>query len=344
MTNKVIYLTDRTAEEVVELCGMKYYWYRVHGERGIVPVEEEEYFITGRGLHEDLEGFAQGKTTEEVLFSLGALPPGATQIELENFSRRLGWVAAWGVYVEPLLRNDFAEVSYESEYILDRSPLWVAIRPDRIQRRKGGGLVYREWKSTSTIKREWVDHWTYAIQVHLGLAAIKEELGEEIEYGQVTGFYKGFNRDGRLVHPYVWAYFKGGEWSHEYKYGWEHRPVWEYENGMLDWVRRCGKEVADKQFIWSAPVFLDERKVEEWVAVRKFRHHEIELAKNWAKINPVTRRRIFKPASIHCRPAYGPACPYLAACHNYTVNSDPVGSGLYKPRTPHHEIELVGVE
>ena len=336
-------LTDRTSEEVDELCGMKYWWYKHEQGKGIVPTQEEDYFTAGRELHKDLDLYAQGQTVAEVV---GTIPgPGdGGQVGQERHARRSGLAAAFGLYIEPFLRKFGTEVCSEGEVVLDRPPLWVAVIPDRIQRRKGGGLVYREWKSTKSLRKEWQDHWLYAIQIHLGIKAVEEEMGERIEYGQVLGLNKGYDRDGRLIHPYVWAYRKGAEWSHEYKFGWDHAPVWEYPGGVVEWVERCGQEVGLKQFAWSPPIFLDQRLLDRWIDQRKRRHAQIQPILQQAQTDLSVRDSHFDQRLIHCRPAYGPACPYLAACHNASVNANPLGSGMYKVRTPHHDLELIGVE
>lgn len=253
-------------------------------------------------------------------------------------------MAAWSEYVEPRIREGFEEVSCEEELVLDRTPLWIGVVPDRIQRRIAtGGLVYREYKSTISTSKAWQEHWMYAIQLQLGLAALQEEYPHErVEYGQVSGFYKGVERDGRLAHPYVWAYYRNGQWSASFKPGWDHCPVWEYPGGTLAWVRLCGAEVAERQFAFSAPVTLDWRRVDDWTTTRLHRRGIIERAREGARTDRVIRLQAFPPSAIHCRPSFGPQCPYLAACHNFTVQADPVGSGLYIPRTPHHDLELIG--
>ena len=340
--NKVIYLTDRTSEEIDELCGMKYWWFRLEGGKGVVPTTPPPYFIDGAALHNDLELYAKGRTVAQVVDSIGVIK--GDQVELEKHWRRLGLVVAWGLYQEPYLDGVEEQVDCEAEVVLDRSPLWIAVTPDRIRRnKKTGRLIYREWKSTATIRREWQDHWTYAIQIHLGLKAVEEEKGEKFDYGQVTGFYKGTERGGRLVHPYVWAYYRNGEWSHTYKAGWDHRPVWEFPGGIVEWVKLLGADVAVSQFVYSSPVFLDERKVEEWIKVRIKRHEEIERFKQLGGEKGDVWREHFKPTSIHCRPPYGPPCEYIQACYNYPTQVDPVGSGAYIVRTPHHDLERIGV-
>lgn len=342
--SKTIYLTDRTAEETDELCRMKFWWHNCHGERGIVPVEDAPALRLGGELHADMEMFGKGASVEEVSSSI-SIPDNPTQTQLEEVYRRLGWVAAWGAYYEPFLRANFDEVDCEAEIVLDRDPLWVGVIPDRVQRsRVTGRLVYREWKSTASTRSEWQAHWQYAMQIHLGLMALEEEMGEQVDFGQVTGFYKGVDRSGRLAHPYVWGYSRGDEWSTTYKYGWDHRPVWEYGGGVVEWVERCGKEIAESQFVWSAPVMLDRRKVESWVKVRVDRHQQIEAVKDRAQTDIAFRELVFPPSAIHCRPPYGSPCPYLQACYNYSTQVDPIGSGQYVARVPHHNLEVVGIK
>src|SRR5712671_6052687 len=106
--NKVIplkpILTDRTSEEVDELCGMKYWWYKLEGGKGIVPKDEADYLTDGKEIHEDLAMFAQGRSTLEVVGAIPA-PTDGGQIGLERWSRRVGWAVAFGLYIEPYLKK-----------------------------------------------------------------------------------------------------------------------------------------------------------------------------------------------------------------------------------------------
>ena len=335
MISPLIFYDSKTSAETDWECGMKYWWQKYHGGGGIVPVEEASYFLAGRQLHEDMEPFAKGVSVETACDLILPLPTDATQVQLEQWSRRKGWVTAWGLYIEPYLRAFGDEVLCEDELLLCRDPLRVRTRPDRVQRRRGGGLVYREWKTTASTRREWCEGWRYSIQLHIGLAALGEASGEKAEYGQVTGLYKGTEKDGRLVHPYVWAYFKDGEWSHEWKRGWDHRPVWEYEGGYIDWVTRCGKETADKMFVWSPPVGLDTRIIDRYVTRRIERLREVATVKDACQTDIKLREEHFEMRFSKCRPPYGEPCQYLAACHNASVNANPVESGLYIPRGEH---------
>ena len=343
-----ILLTDRTTIETDWECGMKRWWYKEYGGKGIVPAEEADYFLVGRWIHEDFEKIASGggveyvrKLEEDGRASLGAFD----QIQAELLYRRLGWAYAFALYIFPSMMEEWEVVSLEREVVFDRTPLWVGNIPDLIlrHRERKDILRYVEYKTAKWIKKEWVQYWPYAIQLHMGIIAAGEDLGEKVKYGQVLGLQKGFEKSGKLYHPYVWAYSNGEEWQSGYsaKKGWASRPTWEYEGGMESWVRFLGEEEAQAQFVWSAPVFPDERKVKELVEQVINREREVAEGRERAVEDIGFRSRLFPSRFTKCRPAFGAPCPYLAACHNASVNEDPLGSGLYTLRTPHHELELI---
>lgn len=337
-----IYLTSPTSISTDWQCGMKYWWYKCEGGNGIVPIEEASYFAEGRELHHDLEPYARGGTVEQVLEGIPSLQSVApSQTDLELLSRRRGWAVAFGEFIEPTLRDGHDEVSVEEEIVLQRDPLWVNVRPDRVQRSHATrGLRYREWKSTSSTRPEWVLSWAHHPQLHLGIVALEEELKEKVDYANVLGFYKGYPKEGKLLHPYIYAYHSPqGVWSDKYTYGWEKVGVWDYPDGVEGWVRKCGPEVAQKVFIWSAPCFADHRMVEQLLRRRAERQKEIDEVKTVAQVDRDVRESHFEMRLSQCRPAYGSACGYLAACKNAVVNADPVGSGLYVNRTHKSDTE-----
>jgi hypothetical protein len=343
--NEPIMLTDRSAIETDWKCGMMYWWNRCEGGKGIVPLIEADALRIGTEIHNDLELFGKGMSLDEVILSLPDIKSATSQVEAEHLARRLGWVISYGMFIEPRTREEFENVSTEGELVLDRSPLWIAVTPDRVLRRRSNGrLVYREYKSTRMNTAGWVLHWEKAVQLHLGIAAIEEELREEVECGQVLGLYKGYEKDGRLIHPYVWAYRNpdhSDQWSMEWRRGWEHAPVWEYQGGIREWVERGGEEASQKTFIWSAPIFHDPRMIENLVNRREAREREIRGIREEAQRDRELRNLYFEQRFINCSPVIGGACPYAAACFNKTINEEPLKSGLYIPRTPHHLLEMI---
>lgn len=319
---------------------------------GIAPIKEAAALNAGRLLHEDLAAIAEmedltpnaiGDVIDQLRQS--SSPPFQSQADMEVLTRRLGWLAASALYLEPSLRKDYENIQVESEIILDRTPLWVAVTPDRLLRhRQGGYLVYKEYKSTITAGQKWSTHWPYAVQVHIGLKAIEEEFQEKPAFGQIVGMMKGDMRDGRLAHPYVWAYRRGDEWTGDYSKarsaGWDHAPIWEYPGGVMEWVQKLGPDVAKSQFPHSMPIFCNDFLLDSLITSRTARQEEIERVADECQTNWDTRVVYFEPRFEQCRPAFGDACPFLACCHNASVNANPLANGEYKVREPHHEVEI----
>lgn len=352
---KILYL-DRSGGDLDDDCGMAFYWNRIACGRGIVPEQEATYFQVGRETHEDLAVLAsmEDLSPNSIGDLLSQLTGDLTDEDkiitgtMEILYRRLGWAAAWGLVMEPQVRATFENVSTEEEIILDRSPLWIGVTPDRLLRhREGHYLVYKEYKSTITAGGKWQQSWPFKIQPHIGMAAIEEEINEKVAYTQIVGLLKGDYRSGRLSHPYVWAWRRGADWTHEYDkargVGWEPAPVWDYPGGVVDWVTRCGEDLARSQFPHSAPVFLNRDMLDGWVNRKTARMTAVDAYRDACVTDAKLRQLIFEQRTSKCRPAFGDSCPYLGACWNATIGEEPLSHGFI-PRTPHHAIEDIVAE
>lgn len=349
MTEKIL-ITDRTSIETDWLCGMKYWWYKLEGGGGVVPNIEAIYFKEGREIHDYLARIVCGEPWQDVLASI---PPcgSVNQADLESWQRMRGWIVGFGMWIWPRLVDLYEPVLVEKELIIDRTPLWIACTPDLILRGKSkklldmyGKLVYKDYKSVKRVSGGWMAHWPYAVQVHLGLLAVEEELNEKIGSGSIMALTKGEWKYGRLSHPYVWGYKSGDVWRHDYKYGWDHAPVWDYPGGIEKWVLELGEDLGTSLFPSSAPIFMDPRLLEALIRERTIRQREIEDAKEASKTDLLERERHFPHRFMNCKPVIGSPCPYLDCCFNREVGADPLASGLYVPRTPHHDVEVVGEE
>lgn len=347
-----IILTDRTTIETDWECGRKRWWYKEFGGTGIVPTDEADYFKWGKEIHNDNEELAATGQVDPILAKILEEAGDISQrpaYELEPIWRRMGWIAAYAEYVEPKLQEEFEDVLVEGELVLDRSPLWINVIPDRVQRfRSGpnkGRLLYREYKTTKFVNQGWLDYWPHAIQLHLGIKAIEEELQEPIAYAVVEARLKGDVSYGRLNHPYVWAKVNDkGEWfpAYETKAPLTYMPIWQYEGGVREWVKRCGEETAIKQFAQSRPIFCDARLVEEVVKARLQREETIREWRSDGELGNFSS--LFEMHTTKCSPVIGSKCPYLDACFNMAVGDDPIASGRYRTRVPHHELELISWE
>jgi len=341
------FLTDRSAAETDDTCGMKFWWNRLEAGKGIVPVAEQLALRLGSELHQDMSDMAESKDAREWLkgylqVQLGKEVSGK---EREYLYRRMGWMVAWVNHIEPRIREKYEDVGIEREIALDRSPLIIGVTPDRVLRdKKDGSLVYMEYKSTISASSKWLSSWNYQIQLHLGLKAIEEEMDEKVKFGQIVGFMKGQERDGLLNHPYVYGYNRAGEWTMDYNKarsaGWEKEGVWNYPGGVEEWVMSCGVEEARQQFPFTAPIFLNEKMLNEWIARRTYRERLIAVERDNCQSNLELRSMLFEKRTSKCRPAWGDACPYIRACWNASVEKDPMASGDFAIRVPHHDLEV----
>lgn len=361
-TSKIIYLTDRSGSETDDTCGMKFWFNRKEGGKGIVPKDEALALMIGRTIHEDmallgeLKDLRQESLQEQIDEILSHLTPEDREIQhhMEILYRRLGWIAAWGLFIEPVLRNTWENVAVESEIVLDRDPLFVATTPDRLLKHKKENFKkYLEFKSTISANNKWLDSWPYAIQLHISLAAVKEEYDDvecPIRYATVAGLMKGSysTSDNRLMHPYVWAWYNAGadKWGWKYDQcrgdAWQPRPVWESPYSVTEWVLNVGGEAARMQFPMTRPIFYNQQMLDNWVARRVKRESEIRSVEEACRDDKILRSIYFPQVTKNCRPPFGDICPYLPFCWNASLV--PSEHPDFVPRTPHHELEIIGME
>lgn len=351
------FYTDRTAAETDDRCGQRFWWQRKEGGRGIVPKEEPFALLIGRQTHLDLATIANMEdisppaiqaAIDEIVNPLTDEDRGQ-QKKMEVLYRRLGWLAAFALFIEPRIRADWETVTVEKEIRLERSPLVVGTTPDRILRNKRDSthLVYKEYKTTISASKQWMDSWMYQIQLHLGIKAASEFLNERITFGQIMGLMKGRYTGDRLSHPYVWGWWNSvnDKWTSDYTKSrgndWMPMPVWEFKPGVVEWVLQCGGEIANSQFPHSAPVFLNDRMLNDWIARRTWRERMIRNVEDISHKSEFLRSVYFEKRTGQCRPPFGDACPYLSACWNAEVNKDPLLHGDFVKREPHHTLEYM---
>lgn len=333
MSNFPLLLTDRTTIETDWTCPRKRWWYKEFDGTGIVPVKEAGYFKLGRDIHANVARLLEGDSLEAVL-----VDPQDDWV--------VGMSAAFSLFILPKLREKytFPPLMIEKELVLDRTPLWIACTGDFALRRKSDGVVEGfDFKSASYVGPNWTAHWPYAVQMHINLAAMNEELGEKVEKMTIIGLQKGQIRSGWDCHPYVSAWSDGDAgWTADWNRNWTRRPTREFPGGIVEWVRAQGEEVAINQFPFSAPIFLNERLLKGLIRQITAREKQVELVRPICQTDDEAKDLFFGQHFMRCRPEYGQAdssCPYLSACHNATVNADPLASGDYVRRTPHHDLE-----
>ena len=351
-------LVDRTRIEADWTCPRKRYWLTEYQHRGIVPLNTPKPLAVGIVVHEGLEKLTSCHLKLEER-EKGARPPldhMTTLPEWKMLDQDQQWLAqalviGFGEEVWPQWVDQYEKVGIEQELEFEHEGVLYMCRPDILLReRKTGDLWYPDFK---TYGAGWSNRkWAYALQQHLTILACEKATGEKIIGSWIQGLAKGTRRASKMYHPLVYAYRKHGSpglyttaYAPKRRPGFERFPVVEYEGeqpkrmppqsgaeAIRGWIRMLRKrhpEIVSNLFPRTQPIFLKREMMDEFLTQRTKREKEIG---NAVDMTP------FPQTFSACESTYG-TCPYLDACWVPTVNRDPIKSGLYVKRTPHHEAE-----
>ena len=161
-------------------------------------------------------------------------------------------------------------------------------------------------------------------------------LKEEVRGVHVEGLFKGIVRDDKLYHPLVYGYKSGTKLSYSYVAGWKHFPVWE-EMDQIEWIRNAPLNILERSYVLSPPILRDEARLEvvknqivaaeQKISLDKLSH---PCKNGFCEICwPQNTKSCYR---MCCRP-----CSFVDICHGSVV--DPLASGQFKIREPHHECE-----
>lgn len=348
MSNHHTYIVDIASSEQDDTCPMKTWFGKFEGGRGIVPKNQVLPNQMIAETHADFRHLAKmmditPENIQKVVESaLSELTPEdkLNRKAMELLYRRLGWFVAYALFKEPEVRAKYYDVGIDAELILDRDPLWVVTEPDRLLMDRGTEeYTYLEYTlmPPGISNKNWLQQWLYNIRLHVGIAALADAKKINADYGQMMGLSEGYisSVDGRLVHPYVWGYRDDkGNWSIGFKTeneGFKPTPVWEFPGGIMGWVQLCGKTAADFQFQLSPPIRINRAQVNEWVSRRLHRERAVKIMADTCHVNYHLRTIHFQKNSSQCRPANGPACPFLKACWDKDLAVNAFKTGEYVP-------------
>jgi hypothetical protein len=354
-----IFLTDIGQVEMDQTCGMRYWMNHYEGGTGILKRDTVIDLLLDTEVHNDLRTLASMPDIDplsvqavisEVLSHLTAADKQDVK-KMELLYRRLGWFAAFAMFIEPDIRHEFDTMPSDPAMVLDRDPLFVVSYPDRLLLRKGTGeIILREYvpMPPGLTADKWLKSWHYNIRLHVAIAAALD-MDIKIASAEVVGMARGFYSllDNRLVHPYVWGYLNKAtqEWSptkpDNMRGSWDIAPVWEFGGGVVSWVRMCGERVARSQFHTSPSVFLNKDILDAWIAARVHRERSIREVVAVATTNHHLRNVYFPRVTNHCEPANGDSCPYRDACWDKQISLMPLKSSSYIKNDPSKLGELI---
>lgn len=340
-----IFIADLPDVQADETCSMRFWHAKLEGGKGMTRAIDVIPNMIEESVHADLRAIAEmedlspAHITSIIDDILSDITPEDTinVRKMEMLYRRLGWLAAFALYIEPDIRKDFTTIPWEGEMLLNRDPLFMLAHPDRLLRGKvTDEVIYREYvpMPKGLTHRPWLHSWHYNMRLHLGIAAAEETLKESVHFGQVMGLNRGYHSvlDARMRHPYVYAYRnkKNDEWATASGGDeWELFPLWQFPGGVVQWVQLCGKHVAEGQFPLSPAVVLKPDLLTSWLGHRLHREREIATFRTPCTVNPHLRKVYFPVNTAHCAPPSGEKCPYLDACWDKTVQAQPFQSGRY---------------
>jgi hypothetical protein len=352
--------TDRSRIEKDWRCPRARFWTTEFGGRGISPAGKSFDLEFGTIVHEGVELAVAGQphaamaASERVAAFVSA--SGGDQIQATQWGAiGYGLVAGFMRSVWPQLQQEYELVATEREVLLQLTPdLTLQARPDLVLRHRLSGALWNcELKTTGYIEAQWLQAWTKAPQLQLTVLAAEESFGEAFAGSIVVGLYKGRKgRDGRQSSPFAWGWRTEdlpGILRPQFSYEEQRRKGWErfltqgYPGGVAQWVADMPEELLARQFAVTEPIFLRRDLVD--ALVRQVVHREDEIARAAARfavdgtVTPAVLDEVFPQYFNNCTPAFGHNCEFNEPCWVPWVGRDPLASGLFVPREPHHEAE-----
>jgi hypothetical protein len=296
----------------------------------------------------------------ESLRATGATPDRASEQAALAEGLFRGWFAArWREFHET-----YEVLGVEVECLYPHDGCIFASKPDLVVRRRADGTVwYWEWKTTSNVRDSWFKQWNYDIQFLAGALGVQATLGLEITGVIVQGLYKGYERENasgvkEQYSPlcYVYAREVGTVHGVEVEYsletqrgkGWHKVGTWVDPGGVAAHVERLHTLAPDTllaQFPQTPPHFIHAERLRTLLRQRAMRERDIALASadilvaqshGHAELAALDLDVYFPQSFNACAPAFGSPCPFRDVCHVASIGEDPLASGLYDWRVPHH--------
>lgn len=353
-----------------------------YGGTGLERISMALPLVTGIAVHEALAEVLLGADPTAAIdrafaqYEMDVLERGITDEVLsprffaEQRALLAGLVYAWHRVRYPQLLREYEPVLIERELLWplgSRNGVNVLdmIRADALVRRRADGLLfYLEFKTTTKGDENWVRSWEHNSQILINTVAIEELLGERLGGVLIEGLLKGSRRKctlktspfyGEVIQdsPFCYAFRSMGPKGVVYHTAWErgaeHIRVWEKMPSTQAWIQQLPEEDLLAQFVALPPIRPSEEQLERHRRQMLIQEEQVawgldELSRS---SDPAVHRHIldavFPQNDDHCYRYYGSPCSMEPVCFTRAVALDPLGSGLYVARTPHHVSEGTGV-
>ena len=272
----------------------------------------------------------------------------------------------------PRLLADYDVIDIEREETVQMaSTITFMSRADAVLRRKTDkALFVLNWKTVGGAGDWWAKRFEYDVQTLSECVGIEQRLGERVAGVLIVGLDKGkrmppSDREKemgvtqyRQASPLIYGYKTDAnppatramyQVDYTRAKGWKRFPVWDDPDGMTvkRWIDDVvPRETLEAQFVQLPPIMRQDAHVDAWRRQTLAREARIERDVRVMKEHidndypetPFVLDALFEQNSDACV-RFGP-CPMLSICWDAQVATDPIGSGLFRARRPHHSYEV----
>lgn len=344
---------ERDRIEADWTCPRKRYWSTEYEGRGIAPASTSIEFALDSAIANAIGRFFRDEDPYTRLSQdLDHLPVASGIERQEYLGLGLGLVHGYLKRIWPRWAQQYKVLGAEVECTLPipGAEVEIMVRPDLVvEDNETGAIYYIEYKTSGAKGKPFIARWSQQAQIHVGVAALERKLQRPVAGVIIQGLLKGYAQRGTRYSPFCYVYSYAGrpgisssdEICYEYHRGYERRPVWDLEGG-IDWIiRDMPDDVLYRQFPATPPIAVRQNIIENFLKQQRFREAAIDLweYRKESADAPDMFEEIFPQHFTQCDPAVGHPCPFKDACFNPSVRRDPIGSGLYTWRVPHHEPE-----
>jgi hypothetical protein len=321
-----------------------------------------QILLNGADVLEDVIR-TQRKTYEENAWSRGI-----QNIEEEDFDFLVkeqqalleGLIRGWTIVRLPMLLEEYRVLSVEQSFPYEIVPgLIQQVRLDGVlERRDDDAVMVQEFKTVSHPGYSWANSWHRNTQMLANTQALEQNLERRVEGVIIEGLVKGTRRNDTAVSskffgkriqnsPFCYGYSNGHDFQTEYtsRKGWHKIASWEHMP-MKQWVEDVmDPNLLQEQFIVQPPIKPVPRHMDRWR--RQTVAEELEFAQRleeYEALDTDDEREqmldvLFPQNEEHCNKYGEGSCEMDEICWTEGIAEDPIGSGLYEEREPHHPVE-----
>ncbi len=354
--------TDRSRIVAYRNCPRLRWWGYEWEGTGLEPVRKAEALHVGLCVHEAAGNILSGEALEDAIggtlesFTDGLAHDAPSHYVKEQSALVEGLIRLWAVNLLPAMLEQYEVVSVEREWPwMVADDLMVMLRRDAVLRDKSdGSLVVWELKTASTLSDDYVKQWRHSGQVLCYVAATEAQYGEPVSGVLFHVLAKGrYVKDDGATSPWQGERIQQSPLCYAYKvsdliqpkyapkgrkvFVPDHLPLREWVP-MLDPTRLVLVHLepgptTGEMARWTRQTLRQEYELER--GCRSLRNHVMTDAVRMSEMD-----KWFPLNDDHCFRFWGYPCPFEGLCFCAEVEADPLASGLYQRRVPHHTLEL----